>query len=196
MVPVEKSTTVLELKESFIEASSAAASEGDEVETRPANIKLFKQGVDSEGHESWVPLDDKMTVDKAGLDQGHLIGVSFSSKGASSCDPGRRARLTEHHQADLQNQSSPILKKKPRTCLYHNGLQPHIASSLVRQPFFALQYDYRLDQLSLSSPTPPLLLSSLLLMHFPLRAGSIALLLLPQQSEVPQRPSWMLLAAC
>lgn len=195
MVPVEKSTTVLELKESFIEASSAAASEGDEVETRPANIKLFKQGVDSEGHESWVPLDDKMTVDKAGLDQGHLIGVSFSSKGASSCDPGRRARLTEHHQADLQNQSSPILKKKPRTCLYHNGPQ-HRPHRMFRQLFFALQYDYRLDWLSLSSLAPPLVLSSLLLMHFPLRAGSIALLLLPQQSEVPQRPSWMLLAAC
>ncbi len=83
MIPVEKSMTILELKQAFIEASKAAASsEEDAVETKPANIKLFKQGVDSEGNESWVALDDKATVDRAGLDQGHVVGASFGSQGA------------------------------------------------------------------------------------------------------------------
>lgn len=86
MVPVEKSMTISELKQSFIEASLAAASseEEDALESKPANIKLFKQGVDTEGNESWVALDDKATVDRAGLDQGHIVGVSFSKEGEGS----------------------------------------------------------------------------------------------------------------
>ena len=95
MIPVEKSMTVLELKQAFIEASKAAASsEEDAVETKPANIKLFKQGVDSEGNESWVALDDKATVDRAGLDQGHVVGASFASQGATDLRLDDEAELT------------------------------------------------------------------------------------------------------
>lgn len=90
MVPVEKSTTIFELKKAFIEASHALGE--DDVEMRPANIRLYKQGVDSEGSESWVALDDEATVDKAGLEQGHLVGVSFSSKGRDPASEAVRRR--------------------------------------------------------------------------------------------------------
>lgn len=79
-------TTVSQLKSTFIEAIQSSLeelkdSEGLEDDPTTSTIKLFKQSEDEQGIEKWIPLDDSTNVDKAGLDQGHVVGVSFKRDG-------------------------------------------------------------------------------------------------------------------
>lgn len=85
-------TTVAELKDAFLEAVSAGDDpRGPEDDTSEAlssdNIKLWKLISAEEGHEAWKGLEDRTTVDKAGLDQGHTVGVSFEKDGMSCILP-------------------------------------------------------------------------------------------------------------
>lgn len=85
-MPVTSKTTVAELKTAFLEAIATSLedlkdSEGLEEDPIYETIKLFKQSEDDEGNEKWIPLDDKTNVDKAGLDQGHVVGISFQREG-------------------------------------------------------------------------------------------------------------------
>lgn len=85
-IPVTKQTTVSELKSTFIEATSSSLdslqeSEGLQSNPTTKTIKLFKQSEDEQGNEKWIPLEDSTNVDKAGLDQGHVVGVSFERDG-------------------------------------------------------------------------------------------------------------------
>lgn len=84
--PVTSTTTVSQLKSTFIEAIQSSLeelkdSEGLEDDPTTSTIKLFKQSEDEQGNEKWIPLDDSNNVDKAGLDQGHVVGVSFKRDG-------------------------------------------------------------------------------------------------------------------
>ena len=45
------------------------------------NIKLWKQSSDDGSNEIWIGLDNTATVDKSGLDQGHIVGVSIQKDG-------------------------------------------------------------------------------------------------------------------
>lgn len=95
MVPVDKKTTVLELKEAFIIAygdgrdPSLPSMDDDEVEGAAQtekqtvdSIKLFKHTLDEDDNDAWIPMDDhKSNVDKVGLDQGHTVGVSLKTNG-------------------------------------------------------------------------------------------------------------------
>lgn len=88
--PVSSTTTVSQLKATFIEAVQSSLEDlmdGDDVSSPPttSTIKLFKQSEDEQGNEKWIPLDDSINVDKAGLDQGHVVGVSFKKNGKSTC---------------------------------------------------------------------------------------------------------------
>lgn len=85
-VPVTASTKVSELKTILIEAIHTSLeelkdSEGLDEDPTTSTIKLFKQSEDDQGNEKWIPLEDVATVDKAGLDQGHVVGVSFQRDG-------------------------------------------------------------------------------------------------------------------
>jgi hypothetical protein len=102
---VTSRTTVSELKTSFIEAITNTLNQMRDPEPEPEvkaelatllplsteddpdpdptvkTIKLFKQSEDEQGDEKWIPLDDdKANVDRIGLDQGHVVGVSFANK--------------------------------------------------------------------------------------------------------------------
>ena len=96
MVPVDKKTTVLELKEAFIAAygdgrdPSLPSMDDDELVEGAAqakaqtvdSIKLFKHTLDEDDNDAWIPMDDhKSNVDKVGLDQGHVVGVSLKTNG-------------------------------------------------------------------------------------------------------------------
>lgn len=79
-------TTVSELKSTFIEAISSSLEdlqESESIDYDPTvkELKLFKQSEDDQGDEKWIPLEDSTNVDKAGLDQGHVVGVSFEKDG-------------------------------------------------------------------------------------------------------------------
>ncbi|CAD6569358.1 MAG: hypothetical protein CYPHOPRED_003302 [Cyphobasidiales sp. Tagirdzhanova-0007] len=80
IVPVNKATTCFEMKKSFLEAISAMDDIGGSTLVTD-NIKLWKQSSDDGSNEIWIGLDNTATVDKSGLDQGHIVGVSIQKDG-------------------------------------------------------------------------------------------------------------------
>jgi hypothetical protein len=77
---VDKTTKTSELKKAFIEASTVIE-EYEDLNLSQSQIKLFKSTQDDEGGQTWLEMDDTATVDKVGLDQGHVVGVSLKKDG-------------------------------------------------------------------------------------------------------------------
>lgn len=109
LVPVDKNTRMTEVKASFLEAIAPlspedAASSGipdpGTLGSSGDSIRLFKDSTDDSGEPIWLPLADSATVDKAGLDQGHTVGVSFKTPGES-----RRRGICYHGGSN----ASPVL---------------------------------------------------------------------------------------
>merc|ERR1711939_1180027 len=77
-----------EVKASFLEAVRPLSEDEAEQSGIPdpssldnASVKLWKESADDAGHPIWLPLADTSSVEKAGLDQGHTVGVSFKTGG-------------------------------------------------------------------------------------------------------------------
>ena len=86
LIPVTSKTTIAELKSAFIEAVSATddprGPDDDKKEKLiERNIKLWKAVQSDDGEESWSALEDRKTIESAGLEQGHTVGVSFVNDG-------------------------------------------------------------------------------------------------------------------
>lgn len=85
-IPVEKTTTIGQLKSTFIEAVAGQDEINEKIagggELGAESIKLWKYSSDDDGNEKWIALgSDSATVDRAGLDQSHVVGVSFLENG-------------------------------------------------------------------------------------------------------------------
>ena len=94
MIPVDKGTTALEMKTCFLEATSTLEDiDGPSLNLK--GIKLWKQSTDDDGNEKWLPLEDGATVDKSGLDQGHIVGVSVKRDGKAFMRGTKKCRLAD-----------------------------------------------------------------------------------------------------